>query len=113
MCITERRLPHVAQPYRSFTGWVYEEITFFRVEFAGSDDFCQFLHVGRFDVHDVERLIRDLHVPQVDAQIVGRKIGFSVRIDRNRVDMIGMRIGKDPPGRSLHHQLHRAQNRDT
>lgn len=42
-------------------------VAFFRVELAGSDDFGQLLHVGRLDVYDVERLVRDLHVPKVNS----------------------------------------------
>ena len=29
----------------------------------------QLFHVGRFDVDNIERLIGDLHVPQVDSKI--------------------------------------------
>ena len=68
MIITESRLAHVAQPYGSFAWWVDEEITFFRMELAGSDDLSQLLHVGRFDVNDVERLICYFHMPQIDPE---------------------------------------------
>ena len=39
----------------------------------------EFLHVGRLDVDDVEGLVGDLHVPQVDAQVIGREISFLER----------------------------------
>ena len=68
MIITESRLAHVAQPYGSFAWWVDEEITFFRMELAGSDDLSQLLHVGRLDVNDVERLICYFHMPQIDPE---------------------------------------------
>ena len=41
-------------------------VAFLRVELAGSDDFGQLLHVGRFDVHYIKRLIRYLHMPKVN-----------------------------------------------
>ena len=37
---------------------------------------CELLHVGGLDVHDVEWLVGDLHVPQVDPQVVRRQIGL-------------------------------------
>ena len=43
-------------------------VAFFRVELAGSDDFGQLLHVGRFDIHYVKRLIRDLHMPEINPE---------------------------------------------
>ena len=65
MIITESRLPHVAQPNGSFAWWVDEEITFFRMELAGSDDFGQLFHVGRLYVNYIKRLICDLHMPEI------------------------------------------------
>ena len=38
------------------------------MELAGSDDFGQFLHVGRFDVHYIKRLIRYLHMPKINPE---------------------------------------------
>ena len=43
-------------------------VAFLRVELAGSDDFGQLLHVGRFDVHYIKRLIRYLHMPKVNPE---------------------------------------------
>ena len=40
------------------------------MELRGGDDLGELLHVGRLDVHDVEGLVRDLHMPQVDPQVV-------------------------------------------
>ena len=37
---------------------------------------CELLHVGRLDVDDVEGLVGDLHVPQVDPEIVCWQISF-------------------------------------
>ena len=41
-------------------------VAFFRVELTGSDDFGQLLHVGRFDVDNIKRLIGNLHMPEID-----------------------------------------------
>ena len=46
------------------------------MELRGSDHLGQLLHVGRFDVHDVEGLVRDLHVPQVDPEIICGQVGL-------------------------------------
>ena len=47
-------------------------VAFLRVELAGSDDFGQLLHVGRFDVHYIKRLIRYLHMPKVNPENKGK-----------------------------------------
>ena len=44
------------------------------MELGGGDDLRELLHVGGLDVHDVEGLVRDLHVPQIDPQVVRRQI---------------------------------------
>jgi hypothetical protein len=33
----------------------------------------ELFHVGRFDIDDVERLVGDLHVPQVDSENVEKQ----------------------------------------
>ena len=63
-------LSHVTESYCPFAGTVDEEIALLGVELGGGDDLRELLHVGGLDVHDVEGLVRDLHVPQVDAKIV-------------------------------------------
>lgn len=40
-------------------------------------------------------MVTDIQVPQVDAQIVGRDVGFLVRVDGDRVYMVGMGVGVD------------------
>ena len=51
--ITQCRLSHVSEFDGPFRARVHEEVALRRVEFGGSDDFRQFLHVYRLDVHDV------------------------------------------------------------
>ena len=53
------------------------------MELAGGDDLCEFLHVGWLDVHDVEWLVSDLHVPQVDAEVISGEV--SLLQQQNRV----------------------------
>ena len=37
---------------------------------------CKLLHVGRLDIHNVKGLVGDLHVPQVDPQVVRGQVGL-------------------------------------
>ena len=55
-------------------------VAFFRVELAGSDDFGQLLHVGRFDVHYIKRLICYFHMPQINPEIKA-KIGITCQLE--------------------------------
>ena len=55
-------------------------VAFFRVELAGSDDFGQLLHVGRFDVHYIKRLVRYFHMPQINPEIKA-KIGITCQLE--------------------------------
>lgn len=77
------------------------------MELGRRDDLRQFLHVGRLDVDDVEALVGYLQVPQVEPEVVRRQVRLLVRVDRYRVDVVGVSVGKDPTGRRLHHQIHR------
>ena len=63
-------LSHVAQSDGSLARTVHEQIALLGVELGGSDHLGELLHVGGLDVHDVEGLVCDLHVPQVDPQVV-------------------------------------------
>ena len=63
-------LTHVAESDGSLAGTVHEQVALLRVELWSRDHLRQLLHVGRLDVHDVEGLVRDLHVPQIDPQVV-------------------------------------------
>ena len=63
-------LSHVTQPDGALARTVHKQIALLGVELGGGDDLGELLHVGRLDVHDVEGLVCDLHVPQVDTQVV-------------------------------------------
>ena len=72
----------------------------------------ELLHVGGLDVDDVEALVGDLHVPEVDPEVVGGEIRLTVRVDGDAVDVVGVRVGEDAPRGGLHHELHRLQDGD-
>lgn len=57
MAIAQRRRSHIAQPDGALAARIHEQIAFGWMKFGGGDDFGQFLHVGRFDVDDIETLI--------------------------------------------------------
>ncbi len=112
MSITEGCLPHVAQPYGALAGGVHEQVALPRVKLGGRDDLRQLLHVGRLDVDNVEALVGDLHVPEVDAQVVGGEVRLRVRVDGDGVDVVRVGVGEDAARRGLHHQLHWLQHRN-
>ena len=70
----EQYLSHVTESDCSFAGTVDKEIALLGMELGSGDHLGQLLHVGGLDVHDVEGLVRDLHVPQIDPQVVRRQI---------------------------------------
>ena len=53
MLVTERLLPHVAEPDGALAAAVDELVAVDGVELGRRDDLCQLLHVGRLDVHNV------------------------------------------------------------
>lgn len=86
------------------------------MEFCCGNDFCQFFHVDRFDVDNIcwgteyqklpqndgnkrtETLVTDVEVPEVDAEIIGRDVRFTVGVDGDGVDVISMGVGIDLAG---------------
>eukprot|EP01085_Mycamoeba_gemmipara_P000144 Mycagemm_TRINITY_DN9885_c0_g2::TRINITY_DN9885_c0_g2_i1::g.144::m.144 type:complete len:232 gc:universal TRINITY_DN9885_c0_g2_i1:1157-462(-) len=68
--VAESRVAHVAELDGALGAAVHEYVTLARVEVGAGDDLGELLHVGRLDVHDVERCIRNAQVPEIDAQIV-------------------------------------------
>ena len=42
-----------------------------------------------------EALVANVEVPKVDAQVVSADIRLPIRVDRDRVDMISVRVGID------------------
>lgn len=109
------------------------------MEFGGSDNFGQLLHVDWLDVDNVwaellkkrgyagtmevsiqvflgglcrnnqgpltKALVADIEVPQVDAQVVGGDVRLGIRVDRNRVDVVGVSVGIDLSGHSGHNRV--------
>lgn len=53
MLVAKRRFTHVTEFDGSFAATVHKEVAMDGVEFGGSDDLGQLLHIYRFDVHNV------------------------------------------------------------
>lgn len=76
------------------------------MEFGSSNHLRKLFHVGWLDVYNVEALVGNFQVPQIDAEIICRQIRFLIRVDRDAIDVVGMRVGKDSSWRRFHHQIH-------
>lgn len=57
-------------------------------------------------VEDTEAAVSDLEVPEVDAEVICRQVSLIVTVDWDRVDMVGVGVGKHPPWTGLHHEVH-------
>lgn len=70
------------------------------MELGGSDHLSQLLHIGGFDVNNVEALILNIEVPEVDAQIVTANEGFAITVHGYAVDVVrvGICIGSSGDG---------------
>lgn len=62
--------------------------------------------LGWYAFKDTEAAVGDLQVPEVDAEVICRQICLVVAVDRDGVDMIGVSVGKHPPGTGFHHEVH-------
>jgi hypothetical protein len=93
MLVAESACAHVRQLDRAFGARIHEPVAAQGVEFGGSNNFGEFLHVRRLNIDDVEALVLDVQVPEVYAQIVAAYEGFTVAIYRDTIDVVGMSIG--------------------
>ena len=66
------------------------------MEFCSCDDLGQLLHVCGLDVDNVEALILDVEIPQIDPKIITADKGFAIAVDRDAVDVVGVRIRISP-----------------
>ncbi len=66
MLIAKCALTHIGQFDGAFGTGVHKPIATYRMELCSRDDFREFLHVGRFDVNNVETLVLDIEIPQVN-----------------------------------------------
>lgn len=67
---------------------------------------CQVFHVGRFDVHDIEALIRVVKMPQVYSQVITGNEGFLVTADGDSIDVVCVGIAKHTLTSGLHDLFH-------
>jgi hypothetical protein len=47
------------------------------------------------DKEPTEALVADVEIPEINTKVVRRDIGLAIRVDRDRVDMVGMGIRID------------------
>lgn len=59
---------------------------------------------------DTEAAVGDLQVPQVHPEVVSRDERLEVGVDRDGVDVVGVRIAENASGRCLNHQVHGLQH---
>lgn len=100
MLIAESPLAHISQLDSSLGAGVHEPVTADRVKLGCCNDLGEFLHVGRFDIHNVEALVLDVEVPQVDPEIVTADKGLAITVDGDAVDMICVGVGVRSAGDS-------------
>lgn len=81
MLIAQRAFSHVGELDSTLRAGVHEPVAALRVELGRSDDLCQLLHIGRFDINDVEALILDIQVPKIYSQVIAADECFSIAVD--------------------------------
>lgn len=64
------------------------------------------VRVGSRFQKDTEAAVRDVQVPEVDPQVIGRHVGLVVGVDGDGVDVVGVGVGEHSPRTHLHHQVH-------
>ena len=110
MPIAQGRIPHVSELDCAFRARIAEEIARRWMEFSGSDNFGELLHIKWFDVKDVcsrchisrlllcplseptETLVANVKIPEVDPKIIGRQVCFTIAVYTYRVNMVRMSI---------------------
>lgn len=70
MLITQSAFSHVSKLDGAFRACIHEPITALWMKFCSRDDFCQFFHIGWFNVHNIEALILNIQVPKIYSQII-------------------------------------------
>lgn len=93
MLVAQRTLAHIRELDGALRARVHEPVAAEGVELGGSDDLSQLLHVGGFDVDNVETLVLYVQVPQVDAQIVAADECLAIAVDRDAVDVVRVGVG--------------------
>lgn len=93
MLITQCALAHVRQLDCALGTRIHEPVAALRVKLGSRNDFGKLLHVGWFDVHNVEALVLNVQVPEVDPQVIATDKSLAIAVDRYAVDMIGVGVG--------------------
>ena len=71
MSVTQGSHPHVTQADEALARAVHKVVAVGWMELGSCNHFCKLFHVGWLDVNNVKALVRDIQMPQVDAQVVG------------------------------------------
>lgn len=111
MLIAKSAFPHICQFYGSLATGVHEPVTILGVELCSGNNFRQFLHISRLDIHNVEALILDIEIPEINAEIITRNESLSIRIHGNTIDMVSVGICVSPPGYCCYHGIVVRQSR--
>ena len=96
MLIAESALTHISQFNCPFRARIHEPVAAYGVELSSSNDLCELLHIGWFDVHYIKALVLDVEVPQVDPEIITANECLAVTVNRYAIDVVCMSIGIRP-----------------
>lgn len=92
MLVAQRTLAHVRQFDSTLRTCVHEPIATLGMEFGGSDDLGQLLHIRWLDIDDIEALILNVEIPQVNPEVITADKRLAITINRDAVDVIGVGI---------------------
>src|SRR2546423_13552368 len=93
MLVAQSTFTHIRELYGPFRASVHEPVAALRMKFRSRYHFCEFFHVRRFDINDVEALVLYVQVPEVDAKVITTDKCLSIAVDGYAVNMVCMCIG--------------------
>ena len=96
MVVAQGTITHICEFNGALATGVHEPVAALRMKFGSGDNFGQFLHIGWLYIDDIEALILNVQIPKIYPQVVARYESLTIRVNRNRVDMVGMGISVCP-----------------
>lgn len=105
MFVTECSLTHIGKLDGALGAGVHKLIATDGVKFGCGDDLGEFLHICRFDIHDIETLVLDVKIPQIHSKIVTADKGFAITIHGDAIYMIRVGIGVGPSWNGSDHGI--------
>lgn len=91
--IAQRSLSHIGEFDRSLGTRVHKPVAACRVEFSGRNHLRQLLHVGGFNIDNIETLVLDVEVPQIHSEVIAANEGFAITVDGDAIYVIRMGVG--------------------